>query len=238
MSQLEIDDIQPKTSLLWVILGLRIGLFAIELGIALWSHSLSLLAGAGHLFADLLTLGLTAIAAWVVQRQPDRTTQTEQRLKAWIGLINGIVLGAIALLIAQEAVSNIQNVESIASLPMLLTAGLSLVVNALAVYLLDRDRDALGERLCQRDLNLRGVFLHGVADAASALSVLVAAGGMYWFDWLWADAAASLLVTLLIGFSSLSLIRSAWQSLRQDSIYPPPKTTVVSLSHASTKNLP
>jgi very-short-patch-repair endonuclease len=38
-------------------LGLRIGLFSIELGTALWSHSLSLLAGAGHLFADLLTLG-------------------------------------------------------------------------------------------------------------------------------------------------------------------------------------
>lgn len=178
LNQLDSDCIQPKTSLLWIILGLRIALFSIELAKAIWSHSLSLLAGAGHLFADLLTLGLTFIAAWAIQRQPlERTTQTERRLKAWIGLINGISLGAIALLIAQEAVKHIQAHESVASLPVLLVAGLSLAANAFVVYLLYRYRD--------QDLNLRGVFLHGVADATGALSALLAAGGIYWFDWLW-----------------------------------------------------
>ena len=210
LSKQEIDNIQAKASLLWIVLGLRVALFSIELGTAIWSHSLSLLAGAGHLFADLLTLGLTFIAAWVVQRQPlERTTRTEQRLKAWIGLINGISLGAIAVLIAQEAVQHIQTTESVASLPVLLVAGLSLATNGFAVYLLYRHRD--------KDLNLRGVFLHGVADATSALSAILAASAMYWFDWLWADAAASLLVVLIISFSALSLIKFAWQLLRQDS---------------------
>jgi cobalt-zinc-cadmium efflux system protein len=219
LNQIDIDCIQPKTSLLWIILGLRIALFSIELGTAIWSHSLSLLAGAGHLFADLLTLGLTFIAAWVVQRQPlERTNQTEQRLKAWIGLINGISLGAIALLIAQEAVKHLQANESVASLPVLLVAGLSLAANAFVVYLLYRYRD--------RDLNLRGVFLHGVADATGALSAIVAASAIYWFDWLWADAAASLFVVLIISLGALSLIKSAWQMLRQDSSYLPPKATV------------
>ena len=220
LNQLDIDRIQPKTSLIWMILGLRIGLFSIELGTAIWSHSLSLLAGAGHLFADLLTLGLTFIAAWAIQRQPsDRTTQTDRRLKAWIGLINGISLGAIALIIAQEAVKHLQTAESVASLPMLLVAGLSLATNGFAVYLLYRYRDG--------DLNLRGVLLHGVADAISALSALVAASAIYWFDWRWADAAASLLVVLIISFSALSLIRSGWQTLQQDLSHSPPKTTVI-----------
>lgn len=210
MSQLEIDNIQPQASLLWIILGLRIALFAIELGTAIWSHSVSLLAGAGHLFADLLTLGLTLLAAWVLQRQPlDRTIETEQRLKAWIGLMNGICLSAIALLIALEAVNNLANVESIASLPMLLVAGLSLAVNGLAIYLLYKHRE--------RDLNLRGVFLHGVADTASAFSAILAAGAMYFFNWLWADAAAGLLVAMLISISAVSLIKSAWRMLREDS---------------------
>lgn len=134
MSQLELENSDPKSSLLWIVLGLRIALFAVELGTAIWSHSVSLLAGAGHLFADLLTLGLTPIAAWVVQRQVDGTTRTEQRLKAWIGIMNGMALSAIAVLIAQEAVNNLENVESIAPLPMLLVAGLSLMVNGFAVY--------------------------------------------------------------------------------------------------------
>ncbi|WP_281261356.1 cation transporter [Chamaesiphon polymorphus] len=102
---------------------------------------------------------------------------------------------------------------------MLLVAGLSLAANGFAVYLLYRYRD--------RDLNLRGVFLHGVADATGALSAIVAASAIYWFDWLWADAAASLLVVLIISLSALSLIKSAWQMLRQDSSYLPQKTTVI-----------
>jgi len=117
-------------------------------------------------------------------------------------------LGAIALLIALEAVKHLQTNESVASLPMLLVAGLSLAVNAFVVYLLYRHRD--------RDLNLRGVFLHGVADATSALSALVAASVMYWFDWLWTDAAASLFVVLVISLSALSLMKSAWHLLWQD----------------------
>jgi cobalt-zinc-cadmium efflux system protein len=209
LSKLEIDNIQPPASLLWIVLGLRTGLLAIELGTAIWTHSVSLLAGAGHLFADLLTLGLTLLAAWVVQRQPvARTARTEQRLKAGIGLINGIALGAIGLLIAQEAWDHLQNRELIASLPMLLVAGLSLIVNGFAVYLLYKHRN--------RDLNLRGVFLHGVADTASAISVILAAGAMYWFNWLWADAAAGLLVAMLISISAVSLMKSAWHLLRQD----------------------
>lgn len=219
LSKQEIDNIQAKASLLWIILGLRIALFSIELGTAMWSHSLSLLAGAGHLFTDLLTLGLTLIAAWVVQRQPDHTTQTEQQLKAWIGFINGICLGGIALLIAQEAVERLQNIESLASLPMLLVAGLSLAVNGLTMYLLSKHR--------HRDLNLRGVFLHGVADTASALSTIVAAGAMYLFNWLWADAAAGLLVAMLVSISAVSLIRSALQILREDSSRSPQEDTFV-----------
>lgn len=68
----------------------------------------------------------------------------------------------------------------------------------------------------QRDLNLRGVFLHGVADTASAVSAILAAGAMYWFNWLWADAAAGILVAMLISISAVSLMRSALQMLRED----------------------
>ncbi len=216
MSNLDIDNIQPKVSILWTIFGLRTALFSVELGTAIWSHSLSLLAGTGHLFADLLTMGLTFISAWVMQRQStERTTHTEQRLKAWIGLVNGISLGTIALIIAQEAVKHVQNPESVSSLLVLLVAGFSLVGNSFAIYLLHRQKYTLQT---DRDLNLRGIFLHGVADAVSALSSILAAGAIYFFNWLWADSAAGLLVAILIGFSAVSLMRSALQVLRQNLI--------------------
>ena len=53
-----------------------------------------------------------------------------------------------------------------------------------------------------------------IADTASAFSAILAAGAMYFFNWLWADAVAGLLVAMLISISAVSLMRSAWQMLR------------------------
>lgn len=201
-----------KIQLLWMILGLRIIFFLFEVGIGIWSRSLSLLAGAGHLFSDLLTLGLTLISAWLVQRHSqDQTAWKYKRLEAWVALFNGASLGAIALLVAWEAVKHLQTPEPISSLPVVLVAGLSLVINGLSIQLLHPHS--------HNDLNFRGVLLHGVADATSAISVIVAALAVYFFNWLWADAAASLLVALLIGISAISLLRDGWQVLRNASTH-------------------
>lgn len=124
---------------------------------------------------------------------------------------NGASLGAVALLINWEAVKHLQNPEPISGLPVLLVAGLSLVINGLSVQLLYPHSD--------RDLNFRGILLHGVADAASSISVILAALAVYFFNWLWADTVASLLVALLIGISAISLLRDGWQVLRNESTH-------------------
>lgn len=84
---------------------------------------------------------------------------------------------------------------------MLIAAGLSLVINGMSIYLLREDS--------HHDLNVRGVLLHGVADAASSISVVLGALAVYFFNWFWADAVGSLLVALIIGFSSISLITAS-----------------------------
>lgn len=211
LSKTDVTQNTQKIQLLWIVLGLRIGFFLIELGVGIWSHSLSLLAGAGHLFSDLLTLGLTLITAWLVQRQSqDQTTWKYKRLEAWVALFNGVSLGAITLLIAWEAVKHLQTPEPISGLPVLLVAGLSLVINGLSVQLLHPHSN--------QDLNFRGVLLHGVADAASSISVILAALAVYFFNWLWADAVASLLVALLIGISAISLLRDGWRALSNNAL--------------------
>lgn len=187
---------------LWLILGMRSCLFLFQLGIGLKSHSLSLLAGSGHLFLDLVTLSLTLLALWVVQRQ---ATFNYRRISAWIGLWNGASLSAIASLIFWEAVQHLQTPEPVLGLSMLIGASLSLVVNGLITSLLHEDS--------HHDLNIRGVFLHGVADAASSIALLVAAVAVYCFNWLWADAATSLFVACLIGFNASVLMRDSFKLL-------------------------
>lgn len=186
-------------------LGLRFGLFIVELEAGLWSQSLSLLAGAGHLFSDLLTLGLTLLVLWLVQHKPASDPNHYQELEAWVALLNGLSLGAIALMIAWQAMQHLHTSQTILALPMLIAATLSLVFNGLITYLLQ------GEH--HHNLSVRGVFLHGVADAASSLGVMLSALAIYYWHWLWADAAASLFVAALIGWSTISLLQDSFKAL-------------------------
>lgn len=198
---------------LWLILGLRSGLFLVELGVGFWGHSLSLLAGAGHLFSDLIMLGLTLLTAWLVQRQSvDQSAQKYRRMEASIALLNGSSLGFVACWIACEAINHLQTPQPVYGLPVLLVAGLSFVINGLTIYLLHPHTG--------NSLNFRGVFLHGVADTASALSIILAACAVYFFNWLWADALSSLLVAVLIGLSAILLVRSGLQVLQVEATLP------------------
>jgi cobalt-zinc-cadmium efflux system protein len=202
---------QQKVKRLWWVFGLRSGLFLVELGAGLWSHSLSLLAGSGHLFSDLITLGLTLLATWLTKRRS--TTQTvvnqNRRIEAWIALLNGVSLAIVAMLLGWEAIEHLQAPEPVLGLPLLGAAALSLIINGLSLYLLQNDH--------HHDLNLRGVFLHGVADAASSIGVMVAALAVYFLNWVWVDAAIGLLVALLICFSTISLIKDSLRILRHQS---------------------
>lgn len=205
-----IEDIQgtQQVQRLWVIFGLRSILFLVELGVGLGSHSISLLAGSGHLFLDLMTIGLTLLATWLLQCQSYyRANFKYQRLGAKVALVNGVSLIAIALLIATEAVEHLIVPEPVLGLPMLILAFLSLVINGLITYLLHSDSS--------HNLNLRGVFLHGVADALSSIGLVLAAVAVYYFNWLWADAATSLFVACLIGLSAILLVRDSLRILAE-----------------------
>lgn len=193
-----------KVKLLWIVLGLRISLFLVELGTGLWTHSLSLLAGSGHMLLDAITLGLALMAALLAQLpSAGQATFRHQRLEILVALVNGLGLIAIAALIAGKAVGRFQTPEPVLGLPMLVVAGLVLGVNSFNISLLHSDS--------YYDLNLRGVLLHIISDAASSLGIILAALAVYFLDWLWADVAASLLVACLLSLSALPLV---WDSLR------------------------
>jgi cobalt-zinc-cadmium efflux system protein len=182
---------------------LLIGSFGIaEFSVGVLSHSLALVAEAGHLAADCMALGLALVATWLAQlpKAGDRRTET------WAALINGIGLGVIALLVGWEAIQHLQKPPvEIASLPMLMTACVGFAVNGFNVKLLHSGSD--------HDLNLKAAFLHVVADMVSSLGVIVAAIAVAAFHWLWADGAVSLFVALLISLSAIPLIWESAQAL-------------------------
>lgn len=192
---------------LWLILGLRSLLFLVEFWVGWQSHSLSLLAGSGHLFADLVALGLTLLAAWLIQHQSTGWAAFHYRqINVGMGLLNGLSLTLIAMTIGWQAIAHLKNPEPFPSLPLLIVAALSVAINTAIVHLLREDH--------HHNLNLQGVFLHGVADAVSSIGLILAALAVYFFNWLWADSIVSLAIATLIGISAVYLITDSLRKMQ------------------------
>ncbi len=189
-----------KVRAIWTTLVL-VGCFSlVELAIGCWSHSLSLMADSGHMISDSLALGISLLAVWISQSpSASKTSSGYRRVEILSALVNGIGLVALALWIAWEAIVRLSSPPAeILSVPMLITAGIGLGVNIVNLLLL--------HPISQHDLNLRGAFLHVLADAISSVGVILAGSAVWVMHWLWADCAIGLFVSGLIVLSAIPLI--------------------------------
>ncbi|MCA1993793.1 MAG: cation diffusion facilitator family transporter [Coleofasciculus sp. S288] len=178
-----------------------------ELGVGLFSNSLALLADSGHMISDCLALVLALLATWMAQRRTSGIPASgNHRVEVLAALVNGVGLVAIALWIGWEAIERLQSPPvEILSLPMLATASVGFGVNSVNIMLLHKDS--------HHDLNLRGAFLHVLADAASSVGVILAAIAVWALNWMWADGVISLLVSGLILLSATPLIVQSLNAL-------------------------
>jgi cobalt-zinc-cadmium efflux system protein len=165
----------------------------------LWSGSLALLADAGHMVSDAAALGLTLFALHFARRAPTpERTYGYYRVEILAALANGATLVAIALLIVVEAYHRFRNPPVVEGPLMLAIAAGGLVVNGAGLWLLGGSH--------AHDLNVRGAWLHVLTDALGSVQAL-AAGMLIWlYGWYWVDPLASILIALLVIYSSWTLI--------------------------------
>ena len=165
------------------------------------SHSLSLVADAGHMATDVFAI---ALALWTAAQSGRADSDRTNALSA---LINGGLLLGVGGWLGWEAIDALISPSSdILSGPVAVTAAVGLAVNGLNAYLLHAH--------AEDDLNLRAAFLHMLADAGSCLGVLMGALLIAQFDWYWMDGAVSLAIALLISTTALPLIRRSWITLK------------------------
>lgn len=170
------------------------------------SHSLALQAEAGHMVADCGAIALALFAAWLAQRSGHQRLIGGYRIEVLAALVNGFGLLVVGGLIGWEAIEQFQAPPSgIMSAPMLITASVGLVINTLNALLLHQHSHA--------DLNLRGAFLHMVADIISSIGVIIAAIAVWQFHWVWMDSAISVAVAGLILVGAVPLIRQSLTAL-------------------------
>lgn len=166
------------------------------------SHSLALVADAAHNFGDVLSLVLAWSAAWLGGRQAtDRRTYGFRRAGILAALVNGSLLLVAVGGILWEALRRFAAPEPTQGMTMILVASIGTVINLGSALLFLR-----GDH---RDLNIRGAFLHLLADAGVSLGVVVAGLTILATGWSWLDPAVSLTVGLIVLIGTWPLFRSA-----------------------------
>ena len=155
-----------------------------------WFNSLALMADAGHMANDSLSLFLALLALFL-------STQKQR----YIALLNSSSLIVVALMILVEAIQRWQNPIEMMALPMLGVASLGLLVNLfVAKMMLNSDHD---------NLNIKAAYLHVLTDLFGSIIAILSGISAYFLGWLWVDPLASMILSILVLKSGVGAFRLA-----------------------------
>ena len=159
-----------------------------------WFNSLALMADAGHMANDSLSLFLALLALFL--------SAQKQR---YIALLNSGSLIVVALMILVEAIQRWQNPIEMMALPMLGVASLGLLVNLLvAKIMLNSDHD---------NLNIKAAYLHVLTDLFGSIIAILSGLSAYFLGWLWVDPLASMILSMLVLKSGIGTFRLALKNI-------------------------
>jgi cobalt-zinc-cadmium efflux system protein len=163
------------------------------------AHSLALLSEAGHNASDFLAL-LLSFAAVYFQSRPadDSKTFGYQRAGVLAAFVNAATLILIALWIAAEAVHRLSVPVAVQPKLMMIVAAAGVLMNGVIAALLWG---------VARDVNLRSAFIHMAGDTLSTAAVIAGGAGILFTGQNWIDPVLSILIAVLILWSSIGIVR-------------------------------
>lgn len=173
-----------------------------EAGFGFLTDSLALLADAGHNLSDVLGLALAWGATVLSKRAPtQRFTYGLRSTTILAALTNAVVLLVATGAIAWEAVLRFRNPTPIEGGTMTAVAVVGVLINGATALLFMSGRKG--------DINVRGAFLHMVADAGITLGVVVAGILISRTGWNWLDPCTSLVIAVLVIWGTWSLMQES-----------------------------
>lgn len=187
-----------------IAIALNTAFVAVEFGYGFIANSTALMADAGHNLSDVLGLAL-AFGAMLLARKPpnERFTYGLGSSSILAALGNAMLLFLACGAIGLEAVQRLLHPPTVASGTVMWVAGAGIVVNGLSAWLFLSGSKG--------DLNIRGAYLHMVADAAVSLGVVLAGLAMLYTGWYLLDPLMSLVIVAVILWGTWGLLRESVQ---------------------------
>lgn len=166
------------------------------------THSIALISDAGHMFTHCFAIGISLVAI-MIARKPLCHHRTFGLYRAEIvaAFVNGLFLLLVVGIIIYEAVLRIIYPKEVLSFSMLIIGFIGLSVNMVSIAILHGSH--------KEDMNVRSVFYHMIADAASSVGIVVAAIIILYTGWNIIDPIVSLGISAMIAYWALGILKQS-----------------------------
>jgi len=170
------------------------------------TNSIALLSDAGHMFTHSFAIGISLLAILIARKPPcHHKTFGLFRAEVLAAFINGLFLLPIVGIMVYEAILRFINPEEVFGFYMFIIALIGLSVNITSVIILRGSQD--------KNLNVKSVFYHMIADAASSIGIVIASIIIYYTGLNLLDPLVSLGISALILYWAWSVLRESTRIL-------------------------
>jgi cobalt-zinc-cadmium efflux system protein len=169
---------------------------------ALIADSMSLLADAAHNLGDVLGLVLAWIANWLLSFPArKRYSYGFKRTTIIAALVNAFILVATSALIAYESIYKLFHLTYVNENIVIVVGIIGILVNGGSSILFMRG--------AQDDINIKGAFLHLLADALILAGVVIGALTIKYTGLLWIDPVLGLIIVGIVLWGTWGLLRDS-----------------------------
>jgi cobalt-zinc-cadmium efflux system protein len=180
-------------------IGLNVVFVIVEFVVGFSLSSLSLISDAGHNATDVLSLLLSLFAFRMLKvKATEKYTYGYKKVSILVSLLNAVLLIITTFFIFYEGIQRINAPVVLQGKSISIVAFIGIFINAISAFLFFREKD--------KDINVKGAYLHLLADALVSLGVVVAGIVIYYTNWFWLDTALSFIIGIIILISTWNLL--------------------------------
>ncbi|HEY6083226.1 MAG TPA: cation diffusion facilitator family transporter [Chitinophagaceae bacterium] len=166
------------------------------------THSLALITDAGHNLMDVASLALALLAFRLAKiKSNTKYTYGFRKSTILVALLNAVILLVAIGGIGYEAIQRLMNPHPLEGGVIAIVAAIGILINGFTAFLFLKDKE--------KDLNIKGAYLHMAADALVSLGVVIAGIVMIYTRWYWLDSAMSFIIMIVILFGTWGLLKDS-----------------------------
>lgn len=167
-----------------------------------WYNSLGLLSDAGHNLGDVASLVLAMLAFRLAKVHPTSSyTYGYKKSTVLVSLMNAVILLVAVGIIIAESITKLIHPQPVEGGAIAWVAGIGVVINAVTAWLFMKDKD--------KDLNVKGAYLHMAADALVSIGVVISGIVIAHTGWYIIDPIIGLAIAIVIIVSTWGLLRDS-----------------------------